>query len=238
MARKGKKDQPEIINGNVALPEDLRPVEKTISILSAEIKDGFCHYTYEYLTGVEKGNRQKSNSIYVVTDDMNKAFARFNVHLAVIDDLFKNGGVEVDDVDKLHDHEFTFLMETTGFKIVGDEDNESIVLIGSKYVSAGGRIKIETPKIPLDNLSSYKWYNELKTAADNARQEVILYKGGKYIEPEEEVEEKETKKQTKMKFEKPVGEDSNPNDIDEVFGSQGLTDSEFENDSEFEKSRV
>ena len=35
--------------------------------------------------------------------------------------------------------------------------------------TAGGRIELATPKIPLDNLSSYHWYNELKVAADNAR---------------------------------------------------------------------
>lgn len=232
MARKKHHEEPapEMINGNVALPVELQEIPKAIEILDAVIKDDFCHYTYKYLTGVEKGNKQKSNSIYVITDDMKKAFARFNVHLAAIDDLFKNAKIEVDDIDKFHDHEFTYLMTTTGFKIIGDEDNQGIILIGHKFVSGGGRIGIETYKIMLDSLSSYMWRNELKDVADKARLEVELYKAGKYVPPEEEdddVEEDEKpkkKKQTKMTFEQPQEA------VDEEAKGGDFTDKEFEDD--------
>ena len=59
-----------------------------------------------------------------------------------------------------------------------------------KYVSsAGGWMEIKSPEITLDNLSSYKWWNELKSAADHAREEVSLYKEGNYTPVEKEEEE-------------------------------------------------
>lgn len=48
-------------------------------------------------------------------------------------------------------------------------------------------MSIETPKIPIDAASHYKWYNELKEASDKARLEVELYKGGKFTLPEKHV---------------------------------------------------
>jgi hypothetical protein len=237
MAKKTAEETPEMINGNVALPEELQPVQRDIRILSAKIKDDFCTYDYEYLTGPEKGIVQSAKkSIYIIDNDMKEAFSVFNVHLAVIDDLFKNAGVEIEDIDVFHSHDFTYLMECTEFKILGDDETESIVLLGTKHVSLNGRIKIETPKIPLDNLSSYKWYNELKTAAEKAREEVQLYKAGKYTIPEEHQEPVEDLKQTKILFEREVGRKNpegqgeqdaepgsdttteDPNDLDEIFG--------------------
>ncbi len=228
MARKKKEVTPELVNGNVALPPELQPVPKDIKILGAKIKDDFCSYDFEYLTGVEKGIPQSAKKgIYIIDNDMKDAFAVFNVHLAVIDDLFKVAGIEVDDIDKFHDHEFTYLMECTEFKILGDTDNESIILIGTKHVSMNGRIKVETPKIPLDNLSSYMWYNELKTAADAARKEVELYKFGKYTIPEDQQEEEEEKKQTKILF---------GTGTEDVPGSEEISDVEFED--EFGEARI
>lgn len=79
------------------------------------------------------------------------------------------------------------MFEVTGFKIKGEDENEQLILIGSKHVNCGGRIELESPPIPLESTSSYKWYNELKTASDDARNEVQLYRNGKCtIEEEEE----------------------------------------------------
>lgn len=218
-------EKAEIINGNVALPEELQPVQKTLSILSANIKDDFCNYSYRYLSGVEKDIPQQSKGIYIIKDELKDAFAKFNVHLAFIDDLFKNAGIDVRDIDMLHSHEFTYLMETSGIQIIGDDEFEQIKLIGTKLVSGGHRIPIETYRIPLDNLSSYKWYNELKTAADVVRKEVERYKFGNYTVPEHMKEDEEAKKlgkkkQTKIKFEKATdGSDPipDPDDIGDVF---------------------
>lgn len=190
-AKKGSKENP--ISG-----DDLKSIfngvtgnQRSFKIVEASIKDDFCNYTYEVTKGVGLGDKHKVDGKGIVMDDMLTAFASFNVHLACIDDVFLHSKTEFDDIDTMNNHEFTFLYLVTGFKILGGEDNESIILSGNKYVSsAGGRIEIKSPKIPLDNLSSYKWYNELKTAANKARREVEEYKEGKYEavleDPEEE----------------------------------------------------
>lgn len=163
--------------------------EKSFSIMEASIKDDFCNYTFKIINGVGSGDTHSVKGSGIIEDDMRDAFSIFNVHLATIDDVFKLSGIEMEDIDNHHNHELTSHYHVTGFKIKGGIENESIILIGSKYVgTAGGRIELVTPKIPLDNLSSYHWYNELKAAADKAREEVALYKEGKYtaVEVEEE----------------------------------------------------
>jgi hypothetical protein len=167
--------------------------ERNYTIKEASLKDDFCNYTFEIIRGVGHGDTHKVNGSGIIEEDMRLAFARLNVHLATIDDVFKLSDIEMADVDSFHNHELTSRYHVTGFKIKGSTENESIILIGSKYVgTAGGRIELATPKIPLDSLSSYVWYNELKAAADDARLEVALYKEGKYIEAEEEEEEEKT----------------------------------------------
>lgn len=163
--------------------------ERDFEIKEATIKDDFCNYGYEITGGIGIGDTHNVKGSGIIDDDMRDAFAIFNVHLAVLDDVFKHSGIEITDIDTMHGHELTQLFHVTGFKIKGGKENECIVLIGTKYVSsAGGRFDLESPKIPLDNLSSYKWYNELKMTADRARDEVALYKEGKYtvVELEEE----------------------------------------------------
>lgn len=193
----------------------LNSEEKEFIIKDASIKDDFCHYSYEIISGIGLGDTHTVKGKGIIEDDMRNAFAAFNVHLACIDDVFKHSGIEVSDIDGMKDSELTYLYNVTGFKIKGSKEDEQIILIGNKYVSsAGGRIELESPKIPLDNLSSYKWYNELKTAADNARYEVEQYKGGKYTSPVEEEEPEEKFKQTKLTFEKPEGEESEVVDAD------------------------
>lgn len=165
--------------------------EKTFLIKDAAIKDDFCNYSYEIISGIGIGDTHSVKGSGIIEDDMRNAFAVFNVHLAVIDDIFKHSKVKISDIDAMHGHDLTGLVNVTGFKIKGSNENESIILVGNKYVSeAGGRIELVTPRIPLDNLSSYKWYKELKVAADAARLEVELYKGGKYTPVvEEEIKE-------------------------------------------------
>lgn len=177
----------------------LDEIVKPIIIKEASIKDSFCNYTYEVNTGVGLGDKHKVNGENQVVDDMIAAFNKFNVHLACIDDIFKHSKTEITDIDTMHNHELTYLYHVTGFKMKGSVESESIILTGNKYVTAGSRIEFETPRIALDNLSSYKWYNELKAAADNARYEVEEYMNGKYIIAEVE-ETKPKMKQTKMTF--------------------------------------
>jgi hypothetical protein len=196
--KKGTKENPVTLSdlkrvSEIILGEDDRP----FLIKEAAIKDDFCNYRYEITKGVGLDDTHKVDGKGIIKDDMRDAFSQLNVHLACIDEVFKHSGVEVEDINKMRSDELTFLYHVTGFKIKGGKDDESIILLGHKYLSsAGGRMELETPKISLDNASSYKWYNELKTAADQARREVELYKEGKYTPVE--VEEEEDANQIKM----------------------------------------
>lgn len=165
--------------------------ERNFKIRDAALRDGICNYTFEITKGVGYGDVHNVKGTALFLDDLSAAFTKFNVHLAFIDDAFKHAGIEVTDIDQLHGHELTFLYSVTGFQVKGNDENEGIVLKGVKHVS-NGRIDIQTPKIMLDEASSYKWYNELKTAAVDARNEVALYKEGKCEVIEEAVEPDKT----------------------------------------------
>ena len=158
-------------------------------ISQASIKDDFCNYSYIVKQGLGINDQHDVKGSKMVADDLIQAFGKLNVHLAVIDDVFKHKDIEIDDIDNFHADEITGMYSVSGIRIKGSDENEAVVLMGNKYVScSGSRISIETPKIPLDNLSSYKWYNELKSAVDEVRKEVSLYKEGKYVAYEEEEE--------------------------------------------------
>lgn len=205
--KKGSKENPvtittETIKDMAAAMGQKRPFEITM----AAIKDDFCNYSYEIVDGIGIGDSHAVKGSGLIDDDMRNALSVFNVHLAVIDDVFKHSDVQFEDIDKMHGEELTGLYHVTGFKIKGSKDNESIVLVGNKYVSqAGGRLELETPKIPLDNLSSYTWFEQLKIAADKARLEVALYKEGKYTAVE--VVEEADLKQTSITFEQGADDD-------------------------------
>lgn len=172
MSKTKKTTEPVVINMNdlAKAAKKLMDANKaegiSISIKEAKIKDDFCLYKYEEATGKSIGFIHKVDGKGVIDDDMRNAFARLNVHLAFIDDVFKHSGTAIEDIDKMHNDELTLLYTCTGFKINGGDENESIILIGTKYLSAGARMEIETPRIAIDSLSSYKWHNELKTEAD------------------------------------------------------------------------
>lgn len=159
--------------------------EKTIEILGSTLKDGYCNYSMKVLKGPGAGTHNVKGE-GLADEDLLEAIEAFNVHLAIIDDVFKHNKIDIKNCDKMINHELTANYIATGFKIVGSSDDESVILIGSKYVTCGGRICFETPKIPLNGSSSYEWYNELKVASDKAREEVHLYINGKCTAPEQE----------------------------------------------------
>ena len=171
------------INGKEIDITKLLENKHPINITSGAIKDDYCHYGYKITEGPGAGDEIPTRKgAGIVMDDLKKAFDAFNVHAAIIDDVFKHTGKSTDDISDLACDEITELYKITGFKISGHSDNESISLIGSKYVSnAIGRMPIDTPKVVISEGSTYKWYNELKAAADLVRREVELYMNGKYI---------------------------------------------------------
>lgn len=196
-AKKGTKENPIVINvsdlANAA--KKLRDAElkegRTINIIEAKIKDDFCHYSYEVIKGKDTGFTHSVKGTGIIDDDMRTAFSKLNVHLAVIDDVYKHSDIQIGNIDSMHSDELALLYNVTGFKIKGAEDNASIILVGNKYLSAGARMELEAPKIAIDSLSSYKWYNELKAASDTCLEEVALYHYGKYTPVEKEEEEED-----------------------------------------------
>ena len=144
------------------------------------------NYQYEIIGGPQTGFKHKVDGIGIVDNDLKEAFAKLNVHLAVIDDIFHHSEIEVQDIDTMHNDPRATLYNVTGFRIKGNDESGAVILKGNKYLSGGARMELETPRTPMDDLSSYKWHNELKTAVDKCLLEVALYHAGKYTLVEEE----------------------------------------------------
>lgn len=205
MATKKNNETPVVtINSEKILEEEN---QREFIILEGAIKDDFCHFKYEVIKGVGRGFQHSVKGDGVIMDDMREAFSKFNVHMAVMDDVFKHAGIDIMDIEQCHGEELTGLFTCTGFKIKSSGTMDSIVLVGNKWVSGGGRIEFETPRVPMDNLSSYKWWNELKTASDNAREEVALYMEGKYEVAELDPEEEKKKDKTGNLFDQQIQND-------------------------------
>lgn len=168
--------------------------QKPYEITSASIKEQLCNYGYEIKTGPCAGDKIPTRKGSAeVHQDMNDAFAELNVHLAIIDDAFQYVFDELDSLEVLRIHAVAGRFTVTGFKIQGSLENEGFVLIGEKYVGHGN-IGLETPKISAS--SNYQFYDELKEAIENAREEVEEYMNGKsapkYEQGELDFDNKET----------------------------------------------
>jgi hypothetical protein len=155
-------------------------------VKGASIIDGICHYSIHVRRGMGIGTHNVKGE-GIVDVDMEIAFSKLNVHLAIIDGVFKHKEIDIDKVSKFHKHEITAEYTVNSFKINGEEDNLSVILNGSKHV-ANGQMDLKTPKIILDNMGGYQFYKELKDSVDNAKLEVELYIKGKFtpVEPPEE----------------------------------------------------
>jgi len=185
--RKGSRENP--ITG-----DDIKNLAKKIAgrnyiITEATIKDDFCNYTYEVTSGVGLGDTHGVKGAGIIKDELREAFGVLHAHLAVLDEVYKHSKIEIEDVDQLHMHELTALYRVTSFKVKDTKGAAHVILKGTKYSStAGGWFDISSPSVPMDNLSSYQWYNELKTAVDNVREEVAKYREGNYTPVKEEEE--------------------------------------------------
>lgn len=170
--------------------------ERGYKIVGANIKDDFCNYRYEITEGVGVGNVHNVTGKGIIDDDLRTAMQALRPHLACLDDVFKHSKIEVINIRSMQSHDLSNLYDVTGFTIKGAKDDESVILEGTKYLSAaGGRGETKIPKVPMDNLSSYPHNKELKQAMDILREEVSLYHEGKYteVEPKEETDKNQLK---------------------------------------------
>lgn len=161
--------------------EQSQQVQKPLVIMSASLNDGLCNYSFEIKSGVGEGFTHTVKGKGIADEDLNRAFFPLNTHLAIIDDIFKHSGIEIDKLSSFYTHELSQRYTVVSFKVIGEEENEQVILIGTKRIScSGNEISIQTPKIPIDVLSSYPWAKALKSVIDSCRDEVELYHGGKY----------------------------------------------------------
>jgi hypothetical protein len=163
---------------------------KSPIIMAGSINDGLCNYTYSIKKGIGKGFTHNVKGVGIIDVEMEIAFHMLSAHLAVIDDVFFHSGEDIASMKEVRKHPNAKRYNVTGFKIKGAEEEEFVILTGTKQIECSNHfMNIETPKIPLDNLSSYKFHDELKAAVEKAREEVELYSNGKYTEQEPEIKE-------------------------------------------------
>lgn len=196
-----------------AKPEPPETEEREVEILSASLKDDFCNYSYEVKKGIGVGDTHSVKGKGIIDDDLRDAFVKLNVHLAVVDDVFKHAGIEVDRVNKHRGDELATNYTVTGIKIKGEDENLSVELTGTKFVSsAGGQMELSSPRIPLDNSSSYKHHKDLKTCVEKVAEEVKLYMNGKYT-PVEENPDAQLPGQTNLFVDEETGEELSMDDF-------------------------
>lgn len=163
--------------------EELKPLE----FVAGEMKDGLLNYSYKIKTGAGVGNTHNVKGDGLFEDDLTTAFAKLNVHLAAIDDIFKHNSVEVEKISKMRTHELTFLFTVTGFTIKGEDENRSVILKGTKRIAASHDwMDIKTPKIDISKLSSYMWHSDLRKVLEEVLEECELYHEGKCTPQEHE----------------------------------------------------
>lgn len=172
--KKGKKDE--------EVQEEIRPFE----IIGATLVDDILStYSYEVMTGPTAGETHTVKGKNVIHEDLREAFRTLNRHLAAVDDAFDS---DLKNIDSMENDISTAPYDVHAFKIKGTKDNQTIILIGTKHVrSISSRNDITTDKISIEEYSHYKWYNELKDAANVIREEVLQYMHGKCT-PREEFE--------------------------------------------------
>ena len=170
----------------------------SIKIKQASITDDFCNYTYEITEGVGLGDTHSVKGKGIIMDDLKNAFAKLNAHLALVDEADKRKAKNFEEAEAAG---YVESYDVSAITIKGGEGSESISLSGTKYVhGVGGRIDMKTPQIYVGEGATYKWYNELQSAAYKVCREVIEYANGKYTRVED-LESEEEKRQLKMDLE-------------------------------------
>jgi hypothetical protein len=161
-------------------------IQKDIEIKNAKISDLVLHYGYEMLTRKSKGDvipsRKGTNEIH---DDLRDAFGDLDVFIAHIDGAFKTWSNNQTPLTKLEESGELELYKVSCFKIVGQEENRSLILVGHKDTDFGV-INFETPKIKLEK-STYLYIEEMNQRLNNVVNEVEKYMNGKFAPKPEQM---------------------------------------------------
>lgn len=151
--------------------------QKPFEIISATFKDALCNYGYEVMTGPNKGDIISSRKgAHFVHEDLEEAFQNLDVFLAHIDGAFNSWAINQTHLSELEEKEELGQYHVSTFKIVGVEENKSVILSGTKH-TVHGDISFATPKIKLNG--TYLYLEELELRLNVAISEVEGYMAGK-----------------------------------------------------------
>lgn len=148
---------------------------KEVEIKSASLKDALCNYSYELLTGKTAGDGLNRKGMHFIHDDLVEAFNKFKVFAAHLDDAF-TGNDNSTELKTLENEPEVENYLVSGFKISGVEENRSLILGVTKYVS-NGYFSYDSPKVKLNG--NYLYIIQLAECLENAIKEVELYMNGK-----------------------------------------------------------
>lgn len=157
--------------------------QKDVEIKSATLKDALCNYSYELMTGATIGDTIGRKGNHIVHEHLEVAFSKLNVFLAHLDDAF-TGNDNATTLETLENEIETESYSVCAFKITGVEENKSLIICGSKYVTAGV-ISFETPKIKLNG--NYLYLSDLTTRLESVVDEVEAYMNGKTAPQAEQI---------------------------------------------------
>lgn len=151
----------------------------TITVKKAKLKDRSLEVNLEE-TITTNGGGSVTNEILkkcntLVHDDLVAAFDRLKIHMVKACD-FKKSELITDDT--IEDFDLSQLSDyrIKGFSIGGEDDNEGVVLIGSREFASGKVLNIITPFIRYaDEVDPYEFAPELADAINAAVYEVEQY---------------------------------------------------------------
>ncbi|PUZ25047.1 hypothetical protein DCC81_12090 [Chitinophaga parva] len=163
---------------------------KAIEVRSGKLSGIFCHYEYLHTVAENTKNKIGVKSEVPMHEDLPRAFSKLNVHLAVVCEEIRPD--EIPDIDDLPvwdaDPDLTESdqdplavrlnrFHVTAFQISGTGENEGVILTGSKRLSTGELVSLQTPVVRWK--SEYAFTNELHIAVFDLVTEIEEYNSGK-----------------------------------------------------------
>jgi hypothetical protein len=146
-------------------------VEANIVVKSAIINDGHLKYVYMIpkSTGDDKISRTGGGTVH---PDLVNTFARFDVHLSAL--AYQPDEMDVEDGT-------INPCSTTGFKLKGADDDQSIIIIGTRQLPNGKTLQISTPEQKYaDDLYTYEGTPDMLDVITDSIHEVEQYLQGKH----------------------------------------------------------
>lgn len=151
--------------------------QKPFEINGASLKDAQCNYSYEIMTGSNKGDVISTRKgAHFIHEDLDEAFSNMDVFLAHIDGAFNSWMNNQTHLSELEAHEDLLQYKVSSFKIIGMEENKSVTLSGTKH-TVHGDISFSTPKIKLNG--TYLYLEEFEVRLNVLLEEVLQYMNGK-----------------------------------------------------------